>query len=109
VSVELVHRVARRPGPEMPDGEIQLQEPPGLPEQQSGMSNLMTVLPMALSSLAMVFMFMRSGSSSGGVTQYVAIGMMMASSAGMLVTGLLRGGHDRKRQLRAERRDYLRY
>jgi S-DNA-T family DNA segregation ATPase FtsK/SpoIIIE len=93
----------------MPEGEIQLQEPPGLPEQQSGMSNLMTMLPMALSSLAMVFMFMRSGSGSGGTMTYVGIGLMMAASGGMLVSGLMRGSHDRKRQVRSERRDYLRY
>jgi len=109
VSVELVNRVARRPGPEMPDGEIQLQEPPGLPEQQSGMSSMLTMLPMALSSMAMIFVVLRPGSGSGGVTEYLAVGVMMLSSVGMLVTGLVRGGHDRKRQIRAERRDYLRY
>jgi S-DNA-T family DNA segregation ATPase FtsK/SpoIIIE len=108
LSVVLVNRTIRRPGPEMPDGEIQLQEPPGLPEAQSGMSNMISMAPMALSSLAMAFVFLRPG-SGGGPMEYVAIGMMGLSAVGMLVTQLIRGAGDRKRQLRAERRDYLRY
>ena len=108
MSVILVQRVARRPGPEMPDGEIQLQEPPGLPEPQSGMSSLLMMLPMALSSLTMVFVFIRPGSSPG-VTQYVAIGVSLTASVAMLVASLVRGPMDRKRLLRAERRDYMRY
>ena len=107
MSVVLVNRTPRRPGPEMPDGEIQLQEPPPLPEAQSAVSNMIQMVPMALGSLSMVFMFMRGGSS--GVMSYLSIGMMALSAVGMLVTSLVRGAGDRKRQLRAERRDYLRY
>ncbi|MFD7588838.1 type VII secretion protein EccCa [Kitasatospora sp. NPDC059811] len=108
MSVVLVNRPPRRPGPAMPDGEIQLQEPPVLPEAQSGMSNMIAMAPMALSSLSMVFIFLRPG-DSGGILTYVAIGMMALSAVGMLVTQLIRGASDRKRELRAERRDYLRY
>ncbi|MEU8926150.1 type VII secretion protein EccCa [Kitasatospora sp. NPDC048545] len=92
----------------MPDGEIQLQEPPVLPEAQSGMSSMISMAPMALSSLSMVFMFLRPG-DGGGMLGYVAMGMMGLSAVGMLVTSLIRGSSDRKRELRAERRDYLRY
>ncbi|MER6396553.1 type VII secretion protein EccCa [Kitasatospora sp. NPDC001603] len=92
----------------MPDGEIQLQEPPVLPESQSGMSSVISMAPMALSSLSMVFVFLRPG-EGGGVLGYVAMGMMGLSAVGMLVTQLIRGSSDRKRELRAERRDYLRY
>ncbi|WP_256177673.1 type VII secretion protein EccCa [Kitasatospora aureofaciens] len=108
MSVVLVNRPPRRPGPAMPDGEIQLQEPPVLPEAQSGMSSMISMAPMALSSLSMVFMFLRPG-DGGGVLSYVAMGMMGLSAVGMLVTQLIRGSSDRKRELRAERRDYLRY
>jgi DNA segregation ATPase FtsK/SpoIIIE, S-DNA-T family len=108
LSVVLINRTARRPGPEMPDGEIQLQEPPGLPEPQSGVSNMITMAPMALSSLAMVFIFLRPGGTNDALT-YVAIGMMALAAVGMLAAQLLRASGDRKRQLRAERRDYLRY
>ncbi|MFE4973713.1 type VII secretion protein EccCa [Kitasatospora sp. NPDC056651] len=92
----------------MPDGDIRLQEPPGLPESQSGLSTMLTMAPMALSSLSMVFIFLNPNSSGGPLT-YVAIGMMGLSAVGMLVTQMIRGESDRKRQLRAERRDYLRY
>ncbi|WP_431676443.1 type VII secretion protein EccCa [Kitasatospora sp. KL5] len=108
MSVVLVNRPPRRPGPEMPDGEIQLQEPPGLPEQQGGMAGVITMAPMALGSLSMVFVFLRPG-DGGGVLTYVAMGMMALSAVGMLVTQLIRSSSDRKRELRAERRDYLRY
>ncbi|MDH6116820.1 S-DNA-T family DNA segregation ATPase FtsK/SpoIIIE [Kitasatospora sp. GAS204A] len=109
MSVVLVNRTARRPGPEMPDGEIQLQEPPPLPEAQSAMSNMMQMLPMALGSLSMLFMFIRPGGSGGGAMSYLGMGMMGLSAVGMLVVSLVRGSGDRKRQLKAERRDYLRY
>ncbi|WP_407916403.1 type VII secretion protein EccCa [Kitasatospora sp. NE20-6] len=92
----------------MPDGEIQLQEPPGLPEAQSGMSSVIGMAPMALSSLSMVVIFLHPG-SGGGILTYVAMGMMGLSAVGMLVTQLVRGSSDRKRMLRGERRDYLRY
>ncbi|HEY5836803.1 MAG TPA: type VII secretion protein EccCa [Streptomyces sp.] len=90
----------------MPDGEIQLQEPPILPEQQSNVSNMITMVPMALSSLSMVFIFLRP---NGGVMTYVAMGTMALSAVGMLVTQLIRSSTDRKTQLRGDRRDYLRY
>ncbi|MGW2546572.1 type VII secretion protein EccCa, partial [Kitasatospora sp. NPDC001574] len=108
MSVVVVDRPPRRPGPEMPDGEIQLQEPPGLPEPQSGISQMLTMAPMALSSLSMVMIFLNPN-GGGGPLQYVAMGMMGLSAVGMLVTQLIRSSGDRKRQLRGERRDYLRY
>ncbi|MFE9426025.1 type VII secretion protein EccCa [Kitasatospora sp. NPDC006697] len=108
MSVVLVNRTARRPGPQLPDGEIQLQEPPSLPEPQSGMAGMLQMAPMALGSLSMVFMFLKPDGGGGALT-YVAIGMMALSAVGMLVTQLIRGSSDRKQQLRAERRDYLRY
>ena len=92
----------------MPDGEIQLQEPPSLPESQGGMSSMISMAPMALSSLSMVVMFLKPGGSSGAMT-YVGIGMMALSAVGMLLTQLIRGSSDRKKQVRSERRDYLRY
>ncbi|MDH6108940.1 S-DNA-T family DNA segregation ATPase FtsK/SpoIIIE [Kitasatospora sp. MAP12-15] len=109
MSVVLVNRTPRRPGPEMPDGEMQLQEPPVLPESQSGMSSMVSMAPMALGSLSMVFMFLRPSGQGGGAMTYIGGGMMALSAVGMLLTSLIRGSSDRKQQVRAERRDYLRY
>jgi DNA segregation ATPase FtsK/SpoIIIE, S-DNA-T family len=107
VSVILFHRPPRRPGPEMPGGELRLQEPPELPEASGGMSGMLTYAPMALGSLAMVLIFLRPG--SGGALSYVAIGLMAVSAVGMVVVQTVRGAGERKRRIRGERRDYLRY
>ncbi|WP_037917619.1 type VII secretion protein EccC [Actinacidiphila yeochonensis] len=92
----------------MPQGELALQEPPSLPEPQGAMSGVITYLPMALSSMGMVLIFLKP-ESGGGVLTYAAIGLMAVSAVGMLVSQFMRGAQDRKRKLRGERRDYLRY
>ncbi|MFE4451349.1 type VII secretion protein EccCa [Streptomyces sp. NPDC056796] len=92
----------------MPQGELALQEPPALPEPQSAMSGVVTYLPMALSSLGMVLVFIRPGDGNG-VLMWVAVGMMALSAVVMLVSQFLRAAGERKRALRGERRDYLRY
>ncbi|MEV0263961.1 type VII secretion protein EccCa [Streptomyces sp. NPDC050617] len=92
----------------MPEGELSLQEPPSLPETQSAMGNMVTYMPMALSSLGMVLIFLKPG-EGGGPLMYVAIGLMAVSAVGMLVSQIIRSSGDRKRKLRGERRDYLRY
>ncbi|MFD3945149.1 type VII secretion protein EccCa [Streptomyces sp. NPDC058579] len=90
----------------MPDGEIQLQEPPVLPEKQNGIGSIITMVPMALSSLSMVFIFLRP---NGGLMTYIAMGTMAVSAIGMIVVQIIRGNADRKEELTGERRDYLRY
>ncbi|MEV7110755.1 type VII secretion protein EccCa [Streptomyces anulatus] len=92
----------------MPHGELSLQEPPSVPEPQSAMGNMITYMPMALSSLGMVLIFLRPG-SGGGPMMYVAIGLMALSAVGMLVSQIVRASGDRKRALLGERRDYMRY
>ncbi|MFI7336927.1 type VII secretion protein EccCa [Streptomyces sp. NPDC050085] len=108
MSTVTFRRPPRRVGPQLPEGELTLQEPPSLPEPQGAMSGIVTYLPMALSSLGMVLVFIRPGEGNG-VLMWVAIGMMSVSAVGMLVAQFLRAAGDRKRKLRAERRDYLRY
>ncbi|MFI0465608.1 type VII secretion protein EccCa [Saccharopolyspora sp. 5N102] len=110
MSVTLFRRPQRQPGPPMPSGELTLQEPPELPEVQSGMSGMITYLPMALSSLAMVMIFLRPGmSGAGGSIMYFAMGMMVLAALGMLAANFLRASSERKRQMSGARRDYLRY
>ncbi|MEW2443179.1 type VII secretion protein EccCa [Micromonospora marina] len=103
----VISRPPRRPGPPPPTGSIELQEPPVLPEAQAAdASALLTYLPMGLGSGATVLMF--TGASAGPTT-YVASGLMAVSTLGMLVAQLGRNAGERKRRLRGERRDYLRY
>ncbi|MEU9339143.1 type VII secretion protein EccCa [Streptomyces sp. NPDC048290] len=92
----------------MPSGELQLQEPPTLPETQSGMSHVISYLPMALSSMAMMMMFLPMNANSG-MLSWIAMGMMALGAIGMLVAQFFRTLSERKQTLRGERRDYFRY
>ncbi|WP_189857611.1 type VII secretion protein EccCa [Streptomyces poonensis] len=107
----LFRRPARRRGPDMPEGELSLQEPPPLPEVVPDSSAIWTYLPMALMSVSMMLMFMRpgSGSGSGSSFLYLALGLMVLSAGAMMMGQFMRRGSERKQRLNGERRDYLRY
>ncbi|MGW3980200.1 type VII secretion protein EccCa [Streptomyces mirabilis] len=107
MSTQVVKRGSRAGGPEAPEGQVELAEPPLLGEPVTAdFSSVLTYLPMALMSGAMVLMY----SSRGGSTStYLMSGMMGVAMLAMGVTQMGRAGAQRKRQLRAERRDYLRY
>ncbi|MEU9700663.1 type VII secretion protein EccCa [Streptomyces sp. NPDC047981] len=107
MSTVLFRRPARRRGPDMPDGELSLQEPPTLPEAEPNSSAVWMYLPMGLTSLAMLMMFIRPGQVTA--FSYFAIGMMLLSSVVMIVGQFMRSAGERKRKLKGERRDYLRY
>ncbi|MFF7365530.1 type VII secretion protein EccCa [Streptomyces sp. NPDC008125] len=107
MSTVLFRRPARRRGPDMPDGEISLQEPPALPEAEPNTSAMWMYLPMGLTSIAMMMMFIRPGQAT--TFSYLAIGLMLLSSVAMIVGQLMRSAGERKRKLKGERRDYLRY
>ncbi len=110
MSVVLFRRPARRRGPEMPDGELNLQEPPALPEVVPDSSAVWTYLPMAMMSVSMMFMFMRPGMTRGsGGFIYLALGVMVVAAAAMIVGQAMRRSSERKQRLKGERRDYLRY
>jgi S-DNA-T family DNA segregation ATPase FtsK/SpoIIIE len=102
-----VRRPPQRSGPEMPQGEIVLQEPPVLPEASGGgLAAALMYLPMAAASGAMMLIFVGPGSA---VVGYLAAALMGLSGVGMLVGMLFRNSGDRKRKMNGERRDYLRY
>ncbi|MGW8529443.1 MULTISPECIES: type VII secretion protein EccCa [Nocardiopsidaceae] len=114
MSTILVRRPPRRPGPDLPSGEVSLQEPPELPEPQASASSVFTYLPMAMTSLAMMMMIIRPGSMMGGgggnsIMPYLAGGMMLVGAVVMLGGQYLRTLLERRRQLNDDRRDYLRY
>lgn len=108
MSVVLFRRPARRRGPEMPDGQLTLQEPPVLAETVPDTSAIWTYLPMALMSVSMMLMFLRPGGGNG-VFIYLAMGVMALSAGAMLLGQLMRRSSERKHRLKGERRDYLRY
>ncbi|WP_233620653.1 type VII secretion protein EccCa [Amycolatopsis sp. WAC 01416] len=107
MSVITFRKGTRRPGPEMPEGELSIQEPPTLPEVQRSAGAVMMYLPMALSSTATVLLFVRPGEN--GAFSYLAAGLMTVSSMAMLVGQLGRSAGERKQKLNDARRDYLRY
>ncbi|HET6287826.1 MAG TPA: type VII secretion protein EccCa [Amycolatopsis sp.] len=103
----VVKRPARRPGPEMPTGELILQAPPEIPPPPArGWAQLLTVLPMVAMMAAMLLMY--SGSMTGSM-RFVIYGMMGLAMLGMVVMGFLQGGGPSKREMGHARRKYLRH
>jgi len=110
LSFLIFRRPVRRRAPEMPDGEINLQEPPTLPEAVPDSSAVWTYLPMALMSGAMMMMYMTrgGGSATNGFLPISMVMMVGAAGAMFLGNGMRRSG-ERKQKLKGARRDYLRY
>ncbi|MEV0679417.1 type VII secretion protein EccCa [Actinosynnema sp. NPDC050436] len=107
MSTVLFARRARRPRPAAPGDEIEIQEPPVVPEDTGGgISSVLMYAPMGLGSIAMVMMFVRPGS---GLMSYLGGGMMLLSVVGMLVVQLIRNSATHKQKLHGHRRDYIRY
>ncbi|MFD9698008.1 type VII secretion protein EccCa [Lentzea sp. NPDC059081] len=107
MSTVLFARRSRRQKPNAPDTEIEIQEPPSVPENTGGgMSSVLMYAPMGLGSMAMVMMFVRPGA---GALAYIGGGMMVLSVVGMLVVQLARNSVTHKQQLHGHRRDYIRY
>ncbi|MEU3452343.1 type VII secretion protein EccCa [Micromonospora sp. NPDC006766] len=106
MSTVVFRRLPRQPGPALPRGEVVLESPPELPEQQPrGMGQVLMILPMLCGVGAMAFLYAGRG---GGMMTYVAGGLFGVSMLGMAIGTLSNGGND-KAELNAERRDYMRY
>jgi DNA segregation ATPase FtsK/SpoIIIE, S-DNA-T family len=109
MSTVVYPRPARLPPPEMPSGDLSLQEPPVLTEEPTGnLSLLLTMLPMALGSSMMILIFVTPGRTSGPML-WLAGGLMVVMTLSMMVGQMGRTSGQRKRRTRGERRDYLRY
>ncbi|OZM72133.1 secretion protein EccC [Amycolatopsis antarctica] len=104
----VVRRPPRADGPPMPEGEVELQEPPVLGEPpEPDMSSLFMFLPMGLGVAAMALMFsMGSGASPFLFLMGGTMGLAMVC---MTLGQVVRAGSERNKKMRAERRDYLRY
>jgi S-DNA-T family DNA segregation ATPase FtsK/SpoIIIE len=91
----------------MPEGQIELAEPPVLGEPSNAdFGSALIYLPMGLGAGAMVLMF---SMRSAGPTTYMMSGMMGVAMVSMTLTQIGRSSGERRRRMRAERRDYLRY
>jgi S-DNA-T family DNA segregation ATPase FtsK/SpoIIIE len=109
MSTKLFKRPTRRVPPEMPSGELTLQEPPVLPEEASGnVALLLTYIPMAMGSSLTMLLFI-SPSSLGGPRLWLAGGLMVMTTLSMLFGMVGRNSGNRRSRTRGERRDYLRY
>ncbi|MYR84455.1 hypothetical protein GTY41_05695, partial [Streptomyces sp. SID685] len=107
MSTVVAKRSPRAEGPQLPEGQVELAEPPVLGEPASAdFGSALMYLPMALGSGAMVLMF---SMRSAGPTTYMMSGMMGVAMVSMTLTQIGRAGAERRRRMRAERRDYLRY
>ncbi|WIX81096.1 type VII secretion protein EccCa [Amycolatopsis carbonis] len=108
MSTETVKRGPRVAGPELPEGQEDLQEPPVLAEPAArDFNSLLMMLPMGIGSMVMILAFSGVGGSSP--MTYVLGGGMGVSMMAMSLGQLTRSAGERKRKMKAERRDYLRY
>lgn len=107
MSTVTVKRPPRAEGPEAPDGQVELQEPPLMAEEAPlDFRSFAAIVPMGLGMGAMMAMF---GLYSRAPIMYVMGGAM---AGGMLLMGVMQIGKassERKRKMRGERRDFLRY
>jgi S-DNA-T family DNA segregation ATPase FtsK/SpoIIIE len=71
------------------------------------LGSLMTYLPMGLMAGSMVLLY--SGGGSGGIRTYMGGGLMGLAMIGMMLGQVGRSASERKRKLRGDRRDYMRY
>ncbi|MGP4014994.1 type VII secretion protein EccCa [Saccharopolyspora sp. 5N708] len=107
MSTVTVKRPPRAAGPEMPEGEVELQEPPVMDEPAAlDFRSAAMFLPMGIGSAAMIMMF---ASSNGSPMMYMTGGVMGAAMMSMGLSQIGRAGAERKRKMASERRDFLRY
>ncbi|WP_188191144.1 type VII secretion protein EccCa [Nonomuraea sp. SYSU D8015] len=108
MSIVVVRRPERRPGPKPPRGEILLESPPEIPEVQGqGFTLVLTYLPMVAGAAAMALMFTSYGNANP--IMYVASGLFALSMVGMTLGQVGRQAGERKYRLNGARRDYFRY
>ncbi|MEV6344879.1 type VII secretion protein EccCa [Actinoplanes sp. NPDC051851] len=107
MSTVVFRRPPRQAGPQLPRGELLLESPPELPEQlPRSVGQMLMILPMVCGVGAMAFLYAGRG---GGTITYVAGALFGVSMLGMAVSTMGQGGGNKKAELDAERRDYMRY
>jgi S-DNA-T family DNA segregation ATPase FtsK/SpoIIIE len=107
VTTTVYRRSGRRPPPALPKGELLFESPPELPEVTAAgaLGKLLGFLPILAGGGSMAFMFSQGGSTS----RLVMSGLMAVSMLGMSLGQTGNKKSDRKREIDAARRDYVRY
>lgn len=100
-------RRQREKPPELPSGEIELQEPPSLPELQAKdpLAMLMMV-PMMLISGVMMLVFLGQRNPVLAVSLFLG---MLTLAIVMVLVQLTRAAAERRNTVRGDRRDFMRY
>ena len=107
MSIVTVKRPPRADPPKMPDGQVELQEPPVMAEPaQPDLRAFAMVIPMGL---GMGGMFLLYGMSNRSPVMYVMGIVMAVGMVGMGAMQIGRNAAERKTKMRSERRDFLRY
>lgn len=107
MSTVTVKRPPRAAGPEMPSGEVELQEPPVMAEPAAlDFRSAAMFLPMGIGTAAMVLMFAVGNRSP---MMFMMAGVMGVAMMSMGLSQIGRSTAERKRKMRSERRDFLRY
>ena len=107
MSIVTVKRPPRADPPQIPDGQVELQEPPVMAEPaQPDLRAFMMVIPMGL---GMGGMFLLYGMSNRSPVMYVMGIVMAVGMIGMGAMQIGRNAAERKTKMRSERRDFLRY
>jgi S-DNA-T family DNA segregation ATPase FtsK/SpoIIIE len=102
----VVRRPDRRPGPDVPGGELLLEAPPEVPEPGGRQwAQLLMVLPMVAMMGAMLLSF--SGSLGGGL-RIAVFALFGVAIVGMIFAGLLMRSGAGKSEMGHARRRYLR-
>jgi S-DNA-T family DNA segregation ATPase FtsK/SpoIIIE len=107
LSTVVFRRPPRQSGPPLPRGEILLESPPELPEQMPrGIGPLLMMLPMLAGVGAMAFMYAGGGNNTRMLVTGALFGVSML---GMAISSFTSGGGEKRAELDAQRRDYMRY
>ncbi|MBB4737831.1 S-DNA-T family DNA segregation ATPase FtsK/SpoIIIE [Actinoplanes octamycinicus] len=102
-----IRRAERRPGPEIPSGDLPVEPPPEVPPATAGRwRQALMVLPMLGGTVAMAMLM---GQGRGGPYSYVIGGLFGISSIAMLATSFGSAGGPRRAESAAARRAYLRH
>lgn len=94
--------------PEMPGGQIVLQPPPEIQENEGASGVLMNAIPM-LGSLGSIVLVATMGGGANKTRSFLAAGMFLFATLGFIIVQIDRQRKQRAQQVTGSRTEYLRY